>query len=99
LAYDRRTQKDGGVGMVNSIREGFEVFLTDGADPFGAVRHIDGPQAKEFVVYVENAGEFRVPLTAVDAVHEGKVILHRAKLEPGLQQAIRHAHEGEHEDQ
>ena len=84
--------------MPNQIREGFEVFLVDGADPFGAVRHIDGSPAKDFVIYVENAGEFRVPLTAVDAVHEGKVVLHRAKLELRLQQAIRHAHEGEHED-
>ena len=85
--------------MANSIREGFEVFVKDGADPFGAVRHVDGPQAKDFVVYVENAGEFRVPVTAVDAVHEGKVVLHRARLEPALQRAIGHAHEGEHEDQ
>jgi hypothetical protein len=82
---------------MKAIEEGFEVFLTDGADPFGAVRHIDGATA--FVIYVENAGEFRVPMSAVDAVHEGKVVLHRAKLEPALQQAIRHAHEGEHEDQ
>ena len=85
--------------MVYPIQEGFEVFLTDGADPFGAVRHIEGPTAQDFVIYVENAGEFRVPMTAVDAVHEGKVVLHRTRLEPLLQQAIAHAHEGEHEDQ
>ena len=85
--------------MVNPIQEGFEVFLRDGEDPFGAVRHIESPKAKDFVIYVENAGEFRVPMTAVDAVHDGKVVLHRGRLDPLLLDAIRHAHEGEHEDQ
>jgi hypothetical protein len=85
--------------MSTPIEEGFEVFVTDGAVAFGAVRHINGPKAKDFVVYVENAGEFRVPLSAVDAVREGKVVLHCTKLDPALRKAIGHAHEGEHEDQ
>ena len=85
--------------MAGPIQEGFEVFLKDGEDPFGSVMRIESPKSKDFVIYVENAGEFRVPLSAVDAVHEGKVVLHRARLEPELQRAIDHAHEGEHEDQ
>jgi hypothetical protein len=84
--------------MSDPIQEGFEVFVTDGEVAFGAVRHIEGPRPKDFVIYVENAGEFRVPISAVDRVNSGKVILHRAKLDPDLQRAIRHAHEGEHED-
>jgi len=45
----------------------------------------------ELVIYVENAGDFVVPLAAVDAVHSQKVILNCAKLERGLRQAIGHA--------
>jgi hypothetical protein len=36
-----------------------------------------------------------VPITAVEAVHSQKVILNYNKLEPRLQQAIRHAHDAE----
>jgi hypothetical protein len=85
--------------MSNPIQEGLEVFVTDGAVAFGAVRHVEGPNAQDFVVYVENAGEFRVPVSAVEAIHEGKVVLHCTKLAPALRRAIGHAHEGEHEDQ
>jgi hypothetical protein len=47
------------------------------------------------VIYVENAGEFVVPLDAVESVHSQKVILNCAKLDPRLRQAIGHAHDTE----
>ena len=47
------------------------------------------------VVYVENAGEFRVPLGAVKAVHSQKVIFDCAKLDARLRRAIGHAHDAE----
>ena len=85
--------------MSEQIREGFEVFLSDGAIAFGAVRHAPRSGAQDFVIYVENAGEFRVPLGAVRAIHDGKIVLTRSKLGAELQRAIGHAHEGEHEDE
>jgi hypothetical protein len=78
--------------MSEKIQEGFDVFLHDGEHAFGAVRrvHRDG-----IVVYVENAGDFEVPLNAVKEVHNEKVILNRGKLDPSLIEAIHRAHSGE----
>ncbi len=47
------------------------------------------------VVYVENAGDFAVPLDAVESVHSVKVIFNCAKLDPRLRKAIGHAHDAE----
>lgn len=51
--------------MVNAqIQEGFEVFVSDADKPFGAV-HQASPQGRtELIVYVENAGDFTVALSA-----------------------------------
>jgi hypothetical protein len=77
------------------IQEGFEVFLADGGSAFGAVREV-GPRGRpELVIYVENSGDFTVPLGAVKAVHSEKVILNAAKLDERLRQAISHAHDRE----
>jgi hypothetical protein len=78
--------------MRERIEVGFQAFVSDGGEEFGAVRDVspDG-----LVVYVENAGEFRVPLDAVKAVHSQKVILDCRKLDPRLRRAIGHAHDSE----
>ena len=78
--------------MRERIEVGFETFVHDGDADFGAVRDVspDG-----LVVYVENAGEFRVPLDAVRDVHSHKVILDCRKLDPALRRAIGHAHDAE----
>jgi hypothetical protein len=78
-----------------TIREGFDVFVHDGDKAFGAVRQVSPHGRPELVVYVENAGDFTVPLAAVTAVDSGKVILSCGKLEHRLRKAIGHAHEGE----
>ena len=44
-------------------------------------------------IYVENAGDFTVPLDAVESVHSGKVIFNCAKLDRRLRQAIGHAND------
>ena len=75
-----------------TIREGFDVFVHDGDKAFGAVREVS---SRDLVIYVENAGDFRVPLSAVQGVHSEKVILTCAKLDLKLRRAIGHAHEGE----
>ena len=77
------------------IREGFDVFVHDGDKAVGAVRRVSTHGRAELVVYVENAGDFTVPLTAVTAVESGKVILDCGKLEHRLRKAIGHAHDGE----
>ena len=50
------------------------------------------------MITVENAGDFVVPLSAVEAVHSQKVILNCAKLERRLRRAIGHAHDAEDPD-
>ena len=77
------------------IREGYDVFVHDGDKAVGAVRRMSPHGRPELVVYVENAGDFTVPLTAVSAVESGKVVLDCGKLEHRLRKAIGHAHDGE----
>jgi hypothetical protein len=78
-----------------SVQEGFEVFVADDAEAFGAVRQVRPHGRPELVVYVENSGDFVVPLSAVTAVHSQKVIVNRGKLDRRLRQAIGHAHDAE----
>ena len=78
-----------------TIKQGDEVFLHDGEVPFGSVQRHPPGDAKEIVIYVENAGEFLVPMSAVKAVHDGKVLLDKGKLHLELQEAIKHAHDRE----
>ena len=62
----------------------------------GVRRSAAGRTARpELVIYVENAGDFVVPLEAVEAVHSQKVIVNCRKLEPRLPEAIGHAHDAE----
>jgi hypothetical protein len=77
---------------VEIIAEGFDVFVHDGEKAFGAVRQV---RHGEIVVYVENAGDFEVPLTAVKDVYSEKVILDCGKIDARLKKAIGHAHGGE----
>jgi hypothetical protein len=78
--------------MPEKIREGFDVFIHDGGHSFGAVRRV---LSHSVVIYVENAGDFEVPLTAVKEVDSEKLVLNSGKLEPKLREAIRRAHSGE----
>ena len=67
-------------------------FAADGGEEFGAVRQVS---PHELVIYVENAGDFTVPLEAVESVHSEKVILNCRKLDSRLRKAIGHAHDQE----
>ena len=78
--------------MAEAIQEGFDVFIHDGGKSFGAVRQVHG---HSIVIYVENAGDFAVPLTAVKDMASEKVVLDSTRLEPNLREAIRRAHSGE----
>lgn len=81
--------------MQNKIEVGFQAFAADGGEEFGAVRQVSPNGKPELVIYVENAGDFVVPLTAVESVHSQKVILNCRKLDRRLRKAIGHAHDGE----
>jgi hypothetical protein len=74
------------------IREGFDVFVDDGDKSFGAVREVGRGR---IVVYVENAGDFAIPLSAIKEVHDEKLVLYCGKLDMDLRRAIGHAHEAE----
>jgi hypothetical protein len=78
-----------------NIEVGFQVFVSEGGQEIGAVRQVAPFGRPELEIYVENAGDFVVPLTAVVSVHASKVILDDKKLETKLQKAIRHAHDAE----
>jgi hypothetical protein len=80
--------------MQENIEVGYQAFVSDGDEAFGAIREVS---PNGLVVDVENAGDslFFVPLDAVEAVHYRKVIFKCGKLERGLQEAIGHAHDAE----
>ncbi len=79
--------------MANAtIHEGFEVYARDGGVAFGAVRRVG---AHELTIYIENSGDFSVPVSAVKSVYEDKVILDSGKLDDKLVKAISRAHVAE----
>jgi len=78
--------------MWEKVRDGFDVFVTEGGHAFGAVRQV---RKSELVIYVENAGDFEVPFEAVKEAGDGKVVLDKSHLSPKLCQAIANAHRGE----
>src|SRR4030095_10730189 len=84
--------------MREAIEIGYQAFVSDGGEEFGAVREVSPNGRPELVIYVENAGEFVVPLSAVESVHSQKVILNCGKLERRLRRAIGHAHDAEEPD-
>jgi hypothetical protein len=81
--------------MHEKIEVGFQTFVSDGGEEFGAVRTVAPQGQPELVIYVENAGDFVVPLDAVESVHSGKVIFKCAQLDRRLRQAIGDAHDAE----
>lgn len=78
--------------MRNSIQRDYMVFLAEGQGGIGAVHDVS---ANDISVYVENFGEFMVPMAAVKAVHDQKVILDRSQLSEKFLRAIAHAHDAE----
>lgn len=78
--------------MNEPIEKGFMAFIAEGREGIGAVREV----ARDYiVVYVENGGEFKVPLGAVRKVHDEKVILDPRQLDKALLSAVGHAHDSE----
>jgi hypothetical protein len=80
--------------MREKIEVGFQTFVSDGQEEFGAVREISA-DGRRLTVYVENAGDFVVPADAVVSVQSEKVTFDCKKLDRKLRAAIGHAHEAE----
>jgi hypothetical protein len=78
-----------------NIEIGSQVYLEEGGDPCGAVRDLRVGNRDEITIYVENSGDFIVPMDAVRAAHDGKVILERTRLNQSLLDALAHAHDAE----
>lgn len=78
--------------MAGGIEKGYMAFIAEGREGIGAVADVSPAGV---VVYVENAGEFEVPYTAIKSVHDQKVILDPGKLDESLLSAIAHARDRE----
>ncbi len=77
---------------MQAVQAEYPVFLGEGLQAIGAVREV---HSDKIVVYVENAGDFEVPRSAVASVHDGKVVLSLDSIGRELAQAIRHMHDRE----
>jgi hypothetical protein len=78
--------------MNEPIEQGYMAFIAEGKEGIGAVR---GVSTDSIVIYVENAGEFIVPRSAVKKVHDKKVMLNPRALDKALLDAIGHVHDRE----
>jgi hypothetical protein len=74
------------------IEVGFQAFAKGAEEEFGAVRQV---RPGDLVIYIEDAGDTVIPLSAVIEVIEGKVILDTARLDEGVRRAIENAHRDE----
>lgn len=79
----------------SKIKKDDAVFLHDGEVAIGAVRIVSPGGKPAIVVYIENAGDHVIPLSAVHDVHFGKVILNGDKLDDAVTAAIARAHKSE----
>ncbi|MEZ5938243.1 MAG: hypothetical protein R3C52_08480 [Hyphomonadaceae bacterium] len=74
------------------LREGLPVFLHDGEVSVGAVREV---HPGEILVYIENTGDVRLSMLAVQEVHFDKVVLNPEHLSEKVKAAIARAHSAE----
>jgi hypothetical protein len=77
------------------IDVGYHVFVHGSDEEVGAVRSVMPSGRAELVVDIENAGDFAIPLSAVETVVEQKVIVRSDKLDRRIREAMRHAHDAE----
>ncbi|HEU4382443.1 MAG TPA: hypothetical protein VFR85_02975 [Anaeromyxobacteraceae bacterium] len=78
-----------------SIQVGYQVFAKDGEEEFGAVRDVCPGGRNELLVYVENGGDYCLPLDVIVDVHDQKVIVDLERLPASLRGTIAHAHDAE----
>ncbi len=80
--------------MRESIEPGFQTFVDDSPEEFGSVRGVSD-DGRTLTVYVENAGDFPVPASAILSVQSEKVTFACRRLDRKLRAAIGHAHDRE----
>ena len=78
-----------------AIRLGDQVYTGEGSDPVGAVRELRSGSHPALIVYIENAGDVAVPVNAIHAVHDGKVVLDPTRLEDRVRRALGHVRDSE----
>ena len=78
--------------MLERVEVGDMVFIGEGQEGIGAVRLV---RKDTFVLFVENAGEFDIPGSAIVGVHDRKIIVDPARLSRGVLDAVGHAHDRE----
>jgi len=93
MGMARETTRE--TGWRESITVGFQVFPSDGGEEFGAVRDVCPGGRDELLVYIENAGEQCIPLSAIVDVHDEKVIVDVDRLAPAVRASVQHAHDAE----
>jgi hypothetical protein len=80
---------------LREIRIGDQVFIDDNTEEVGAVRDLAPGGRDEIVIYIENGGEFAVPIAAICSVHDEKVVLDSHQLERPILDAVARAHDRE----
>ena len=80
--------------MAHNIELGYQAFVDDSDEEFGAVRAI-ARDGSALTVYVENAGDLELPTSAIVSVQNQKVTFACSKLGPRVRKAIGHAHDDE----
>jgi hypothetical protein len=78
-----------------AIRLGDQVYTSEGADPVGAVRELRSGSHPALIIYIENSGDITIPVPAIRAVHDGKVVLDPDKLEDPVRRALGHVRDSE----
>jgi hypothetical protein len=78
--------------MIHTIETGHLAFIPGRVEAIGAVRSVSD---EAVTIYVENSGEYDVPVTAVTGVHDGKVMINTAMLPPAFLAAVVHVHDSE----
>jgi hypothetical protein len=76
------------------VAVGDQVFLGQGDEEVGAVMKV---ARDHLVVYIENAGEFRLEGPEITSAHDGKLVLDPQKLSEDMLRAIEQAHAREKE--
>ena len=77
------------------IEVGFQVFANGESEEFGAVREVLPGGRPQIVVDIENSGDHVIPLSAVTAVTEQKVMVDLRKVPESVRDAVKHAHDAE----
>jgi len=86
---------EGGESCEKEIQVGYQAFVSDGGEEFGAVRQVSPERRARGSRLRRERGDFLISLDAVAAVHSQKVIFECGKLDPRLRRAIGHAHDDE----